>query len=119
MPKRTAMAKISWVGTCAVIDDVIRPADDDVILGVIEQADKIGIDCPFGWPDTFVQFVAAHHVRRAGLPKDGVGAAWRQELTMRRIDVFVRDKLQGRAAERLGGQDRARGDALRGLAGTA
>jgi hypothetical protein len=60
MPKRTALASIEWTDGRAVIKDVICPADDDVIVKAIEQADKTGIDCPLGWPAALTDFVAAH-----------------------------------------------------------
>lgn len=53
MPKRTALASIEWTDGRAVIKDIICPADDDVIVKAIEQADKTGIDCPLGWPAAF------------------------------------------------------------------
>lgn len=30
---------------------------DDALLGMMEKADKVGIDAPFGWPDTFREMV--------------------------------------------------------------
>ena len=60
MPERTALASIEWERTRAVIRDLVCPAGDDVILEAIERAGKTGIDCPLGWPDAFVDFVAAH-----------------------------------------------------------
>ena len=93
MPERTALASIEWAGRRAVIRDLICPADDGVILEAIGQAGKTGIDCPLGWPDAFVDFVAAHRSGHVGLPRDGTGTGWRRELTMRRTDLFVRDKL--------------------------
>jgi predicted nuclease with RNAse H fold len=93
MPERTALASIEWAGRRAVIRDLICPAGDGVILEAIGQAGKTGIDCPLGWPDAFVDFVAAHRSGHVGLPRDGTGTGWRRELTMRRTDVFVRDRL--------------------------
>src|SRR5215472_2438950 len=93
MPERTALASIEWTSTRAVIRDVICPASDNVILDAIERADKSGIDCPFGWPDAFVEFVTAHRLGHVDLSTGGLGAGWRRELTMRRTDAFVRDKL--------------------------
>jgi predicted nuclease with RNAse H fold len=90
-PERTALASIEWTGTGAVIQDVACPADDDRILDAIEQADKTGIDSPFGWPDAFVEFVTAHHAGRAGVPAAGTGGGWRRELTLRRTDLFVQE----------------------------
>jgi predicted nuclease with RNAse H fold len=94
MPERTALASIEWAGTRAAVRDVVCPAGDSAILEVIGQADKTGIDCPLGWPDAFVDFVAAHRSGHVALPRDGTGTGWRRELTMRRTDLFVRDKLR-------------------------
>jgi predicted nuclease with RNAse H fold len=93
MPERTALASIEWARTRAVVRDLVCPADDDVILGVIAQAGKTGIDCPLGWPDAFVDFVAAHRSGPVPLPRDDTGTGWRRELTMRRTDAFVQDQL--------------------------
>jgi hypothetical protein len=87
------VATIKWADTRAVVRDVSRPADNDSVMSVIEEAGKTGIDCPFGWPDAFVRFVAAHHCGRADMPGSGISAGWQQELTMRRTDAFVHDKL--------------------------
>ena len=87
------MATIEWADTRAAVRDVSCRADDDAIMSVIEEADKTGIDCPFGWPDAFVRFVAAHHCGQADIPGSGISAGWQQELTMRRTDAFVHDKL--------------------------
>lgn len=50
----------------------------------------MGIDCPFGWPVPFLDFITEHdrgNVRaRAGLP-----ITWLRELVNRRTDLFIRD----------------------------
>jgi len=93
MPERSALASIEWAGTRAVIRDIVCPPGDGVILEVIGQVSKTGIDCPLGWPDAFVDFVAAHRSGHVALPPDGPGTGWRRPLTMRRTDVFVQEKL--------------------------
>jgi predicted nuclease with RNAse H fold len=93
MPERTALASIEWTGQRAVIREIVCPAGDGAILEAIGRADKTGIDCPLGWPDAFVDFVAAHRSGHVTLPRDGTGTGWRRELTMRRTDEFVRDEL--------------------------
>jgi hypothetical protein len=93
MPERTALASIEWAGTRAVIRDIVCPAGDEVILELIGQAAKTGIDCPLGWPDAFADFVAAHRSGHVALVPDGLGAGWRRPLTMRRTDVFVQERL--------------------------
>ena len=37
--------------------------DDEALLELIAGADKVGIDAPFGWPDEFVDAMAAHRDR--------------------------------------------------------
>lgn len=94
MPERTALAAIEWAGTRAVVRDVVCPAGDEVILEVIRQADKTGIDCPLGWPDAFVDFVAAHRCGHVALPPGGLGTGWRRPLTLRRTDAVVQERLR-------------------------
>jgi predicted nuclease with RNAse H fold len=94
MPERTALATIEWAGRCAVVRDIVCPAGDEVILVVIGQADKTGIDCPLGWPNAFVDFVATHRSGHVALVPDGLETGWRRPLTMRRTDVFVHEKLR-------------------------
>jgi len=108
MPERTALASIEWAETRAVIRDVICPADDNVILEVIGQTGKTGIDCPFGWPDAFVEFVAAHRSGHVALlprwPGDRMApTADHAAHRCRRARQAAPD-----TAERLGGPDRAR-----------
>ena len=92
-PARTAVASIKWTVGRAVIENVVARADDEAILQVVKQAGKTGIDCPLGWPEAFVDFVAAHRSGHVALPRDDTGPGWRRELTMRRTDAFVRDRL--------------------------
>ena len=66
MPERTALASIEWAGQRAVIQEVVCPAGDGAILEAIGRAGKTGIDCPLGWPDAFVDFVAASFGAAAG-----------------------------------------------------
>jgi hypothetical protein len=94
MPERTALASIEWAGTRAVVRDIVCPAGNEVILDVIGQVGKTGSDCPLGWPDAFVDFVAAHRSEHVALVPDGLGTGWRRPLTMRRTDVFVQEKLR-------------------------
>lgn len=94
-PKHTALATIEWTGGGAIIRDVTCPADDTVILRVIEQADKTGIDCPLGWPDAFVDFVLAHRTGHVATQGEG-WPGQRDDLTMRRTDAVVRQRLNRR-----------------------
>ena len=72
-PARTAVASIKWTVGRAVIENVVARADDEAILQVVKQAGKTGIDCPFGWPDAFVEFVTSHRAGHLDVPADGHG----------------------------------------------
>jgi predicted nuclease with RNAse H fold len=61
---------------------------DVELLATIPRADKAGIDCPFAWPQAFVDVVSAHRAGRLLPPADS-GRPWRRELTMRATDLDV------------------------------
>jgi len=90
-PERTAVATIRWTAGCAVIENVISRADDEVILQAVQQADKTGIDCPFGWPTAFASFVTSHQAGHVSIPSDWPSSG---NLTRRRTDMFVREQLR-------------------------
>lgn len=93
MPDRTAVAVVEWDGQVARLLRANLGADDDDILRTVNGASKVGIDCPLGWPDAFVDFVVAY---RSGATTAGMGAGsplWRQQLVNRRTDLFVRQEL--------------------------
>jgi predicted nuclease with RNAse H fold len=88
--KHTAVAVIEWEDGRARVLDVEIPADDDALLRRSAHADKVGIDCPLGWPEPFVEFLCAHRVKAPRVPADGSGVqAWRL-LAYRRTDEHVR-----------------------------
>jgi len=59
-PDRTAVAVLGWGDGKAVVQDLLVGADDEALLAALADADKAGIDAPFGWPDAFIAFLAAH-----------------------------------------------------------
>jgi predicted nuclease with RNAse H fold len=88
--ERTAVAWIEWSSGRARIRQVVCEADDAVIVAAIGGAQKAGIDCPLGWPDEFVAFVAAHRAGHVMVPADVTGREWRRRLTLRLTDRVVR-----------------------------
>ena len=89
-PARTALAFIAWNDGKAVITKLVRGADDDVILAALANADKAGIDCPLGWPDAFIAFLADHKAGHIVIPDGLTGQQWRRRLAWRRTDEAVR-----------------------------
>jgi len=84
-PSRTAVVRIDWTGGRAVVVDVAVPACDAQIVDAALGADKIAIDCPLGWPDAFVDFVAQHRRGTADAAADTIAA--RRPLVYRATDL--------------------------------
>lgn len=99
-PKGTAVAEVDWRDGRAVARKVTCPANDATILAAMEQADKVGIDCPLGWPDEFIRFITAHQAGAVPLPPGGPGtgtgtstrSGWRRRLRLRVTDLVVADE---------------------------
>jgi len=89
-PKKTAACMIDWRDGRAVVLSLQSGLEDRALYELIVEADKVGIDAPFGWPDEFVEAVAGHH----GLgPWPGAGSAdpndFRASLSYRETDRRV------------------------------
>jgi predicted nuclease with RNAse H fold len=82
-PQNTAACTIVWRTREAVVETVAGNVDDQRFLSLVDKAQKIGIDVPFGWPDEFVSSVTAHHAHQRW------PGAETQSLRYRRTDLFV------------------------------
>lgn len=91
-PANTAIAVVDWGSSAARVVAVELPGDDDAVLRHAHEADKIGIDCPLGWPDKFVKFVVDHQNQHEH-STDATSAEWRRSLAYRRTDEHVRRTL--------------------------
>jgi predicted nuclease with RNAse H fold len=92
-PRTTAVAVIEWRPGTARVWEVRMPAADSMVLDLMDRADKVGVDCPLGWPDAFVQFVGAHHNDALTVPDDLTSVEWRRSLSYRLTDEHVRAAL--------------------------
>ena len=59
MPKDTAACCITWNRERAEVKSPVVHCTDEKLDALIAEADVIGIDAPFGWPDDFVAAVAS------------------------------------------------------------
>jgi predicted nuclease with RNAse H fold len=91
-PARTAVAWIDWSPGQAFIRRLEIGADDDLVVAALLEAEKAGIDCPFGWPDPFVDFVRAHQSGDLADPETFAGTDGRRQLAYRATDLHVRDR---------------------------
>ncbi len=94
-PKGTALAVIDWSATTATLVDLQVGVADEAIVSVAASVEKLGIDCAFGWPDDFVDFMVAHSRIDYDVPGVDGGIAWRRTLAYRETDREVR-RLTGR-----------------------
>ena len=89
-PARTAVAVLGWDGGKAVVENLRVGADDEAVLAALTIADKAGIDAPFGWPEAFATFLAAHQSKDVPVPSGLTGQQWRRQLAWRHTDETVR-----------------------------
>jgi hypothetical protein len=86
-PPDTAACEITWLADSAHGRLFPGRLDDEPLLALIESADKAGIDCPFGWPEPFVNAVVAH-ANSAPWPGRGqVGLRHRRSLRYRLTEL--------------------------------
>lgn len=91
-PARTALAVVAWDAGGARIVELVCGGEDDVILAALVDADKAGIDCPLGWPEAFVAFVADHQAGHVAVPGGLTGLQWRRRLAWRLTDEAVHEQ---------------------------
>jgi predicted nuclease with RNAse H fold len=92
-PTGTAVATIRWSPGRATLTSLQVGVDDERTLRTAAEADKLGIDCPLGWPDGFLRFVNAHHTGHVVAPQDVTGLDWRRRLAYRGTDRAVRSSI--------------------------
>ena len=91
-PANTGVCVIDWDQGAVVRAGVNSSSDGDselVELMTAQGVGRVGIDTPLGWPDAFVEAIAAHHAERiwpgVGLNPD----EHRRTLRLRRTDIEV------------------------------
>jgi hypothetical protein len=93
--ENTAVCVIDWNGAHPSVR-FCTDTSDSALLEICRTVDKVGIDCPFGWPIPFVAAVSAH---QDGLPWPGRGQPvkdFKHSLAFRMTDEHVR-RVIGRA----------------------
>lgn len=90
-PDRTAQAVMRWDGRMAEVVEATLGVDDDQVVQTALGAAVTGIDCPFGWPDRFVDLVVEHRNGRL-VPPNQAGRDWRRDLVLRKTDRYVQER---------------------------
>ncbi len=83
---KSAVAVLEWTPNGAEVRSLDRPAADSLLVDRAMGAAKIGIDCPFGWPVAFIEFVTRHRDATVGVPTDSVLS--RRPLVYRATDLY-------------------------------
>lgn len=90
-PTRTALASIHWEAGTARLTHLQLGIRDAEIVEKSKDATAIGIDCAFGWPIEFVDFVTAHANRTKNVRAHS-GIDLRRRLAYRHTDRAVREQ---------------------------
>jgi predicted nuclease with RNAse H fold len=84
----TAACLIEWQDGCATVLDIATRCDDRQLLQMIQAADRVGIDVPFGWPNEFIDAIASHRSLGRWPGSD------RTSLRFRATDRFVTSRTR-------------------------
>lgn len=87
--RKTAAAVIEWAGGGARLVHLALDVTDEDIVALFGSCDMTGIDCPVGWPDAFLPFLAGHLNFDAHPVLDHDGIEGRRLLAYRDTDRFV------------------------------
>jgi predicted nuclease with RNAse H fold len=87
--KKTAVAALEWAGAAARLEYLSLDVGDQEIVELFGGSSMTGIDCPVGWPDAFLPFIAGHLNFDAYPVLDHDGIEGRRLLAYRETDRFV------------------------------
>ena len=87
--KKTATAVIEWTDGGARLEHLALDVADEEIVRLFSTNAMTGIDCPVGWPDAFLPFVAGHTAFEPHPVLDHDGIEGRRLLAYRDTDRFV------------------------------
>src|SRR5680860_942839 len=93
--KSTAAAAIEWEAGRARVGELSLGLADAELLDLLAEAEWVGIDAPFGWPEPMV---AALHSYAADGRWPGPD---KQSFRLRRTDLFVHDHVLAETGEKL------------------
>lgn len=88
-PSRTGLAVLEWSARGARLVELEVGAADDRIVQAATTAERVGVDCPLGWPEPFTRLLTAHAGAR--VEPGGSDLAWRRTVTLRTTDEVVHD----------------------------
>ncbi|MGO4193566.1 DUF429 domain-containing protein [Arthrobacter sp. YAF17] len=87
--RKTAAAVLEWGDGGARLVHLALDVSDEEIVRLFGSADMTGIDCPVGWPDAFLPFLAGHLAAEPHPVLDHDGIEGRRLLAYRDTDRFI------------------------------
>ncbi|OYO13639.1 hypothetical protein CGZ94_11820 [Enemella evansiae] len=91
-PARTGLAALRESTAGVVVERVVVGVEDDAIIDAVADADRVGVDVPIGWPDSFVELVRRHAAGELAAP-ESTGPDWRREHVLRATDRWVHEQF--------------------------
>jgi predicted RNase H-like nuclease len=92
-PPDTVACEITWLAGTAHGRLYTDHLDDEHLLALIRSVDKAAVDCPFGWPQPFVNAVATHAQGAAWPGRGQQGLSHRRSLRYRLTDEVVHQQV--------------------------
>jgi predicted nuclease with RNAse H fold len=87
--RKTAVAVLAWGGGTARLEYLALDVGDEEIVRLFVDSSMTGVDCPVGWPDALLPFLAGHLNFDPHPVLDHDGIAGRRLLAYRDTDRFV------------------------------
>ena len=87
--RKTAAAVLDWGNGTARLAHLALDVGDEEIVRLFGASGMTGIDCPVGWPDAFLPFLAGHLAFEPHPVLDYDGIEGRRLLAYRDTDRFV------------------------------
>ena len=87
--RKTAAAVLEWGNGTARLAHLALDVGDEEIVRLFDASAMTGIDCPVGWPDAFLPFLAGHLAFEPHPVLDYDGLEGRRLLAYRDTDRFV------------------------------
>jgi Protein of unknown function (DUF429) len=92
-PQNTAVCVINWGQESAIVTALAsgwfggKALDDATLLSIMEDADKVAVDAPFGWPEPFIRAISSEPGQWPLHPDER-----RAPLERRTTDILVHDR---------------------------
>jgi predicted nuclease with RNAse H fold len=92
-PKSTALALVDFSAGAAKLETLVLGIADPQLVERTKDATKIGIDCAFGWPVEFYEFLGRHMDPKQPQTASDGAIDWRRSLAYRETDRQVKQVI--------------------------